>query len=106
MTIERAIDWTLSMQNKDGGFAAFDVDNDRLYLNEIPFSDMDSLCDTSCPDVTGRVLESFGLYRELVRELKQEEAENVQERLEKIEFAATRAVNYLRKTQEEQGSWF
>ena len=106
MTIERAIDWTLSMQNKDGGFAAFDVDNDRVYLNEIPFSDMDSLCDTSSPDVTGRVIECFGLYREVVHGKEREDAEGVSDRLEKIEIAVTRAITYLRATQEEQGSWF
>jgi squalene-hopene/tetraprenyl-beta-curcumene cyclase len=106
MTVERAIDWMLSMQNKDGGFAAFDVDNDRVYLNEIPFSDMDSLCDTSSPDVTGRVLESFGLYRETIQLQGAEDAENVRDRLEAIQKSVTRAVGYLRKTQEEQGSWF
>jgi squalene-hopene/tetraprenyl-beta-curcumene cyclase len=106
MTIERAMDWVISMQNKDGGFAAFDVDNDRLFLNEIPFSDMDSLCDTSSADVTGRVLEALGLYRELIASQNQEDAENVQNRLEKIEQATARGITYLRSTQEEQGSWF
>ena len=49
------------MQNRDGGWAAFDLDNDKEFLNEIPFSDMDSLCDPSSPDVAGRVLEAFGI---------------------------------------------
>ena len=49
------------MQNRDGGWAAFDVENDKIFLNKIPFSDMDSLCDPSSPDVTGRVIEAFGL---------------------------------------------
>jgi squalene-hopene/tetraprenyl-beta-curcumene cyclase len=106
MTIERGMDWVLSMQNEDGGWAAFDVDNDRLYLNEIPFSDMDSLCDTSSPDVTGRVLEAIGLYRSLVSEHSQEDAENVQGRLEKVKYSVQRGIEYLRKTQESQGSWF
>jgi squalene-hopene/tetraprenyl-beta-curcumene cyclase len=106
MTIERATDWMLSMQNKDGGFAAFDVDNNRVYLNEIPFSDMDSLCDTSSADVTGRVLEALGLYRELVNDQHQEDAENMQNRIDKIEQSIARGVSYLRSTQEQQGSWF
>ena len=106
MTVERAVDWMLSMQNKDGGFAAFDVDNDCLYLNEIPFSDMDSLCDTSSADVTGRVLESFGLYREIVRRKEREDAENMRERLETLDKSIQRGMQYLRKSQEEQGSWF
>lgn len=49
------------MQNKDGGWAAFDLHNDKLFLNKIPFSDMDSLCDPSTADVTSRILEAFGL---------------------------------------------
>ena len=49
------------MQNRDGGWAAFDIDNDAQFLNDIPFSDMDSLCDPSSPDVAGRVLEALGI---------------------------------------------
>lgn len=58
--IAKAIEWVLGMQNCDGGFAAFDLNNDRLFLNKIPFSDMDSLCDPSTADVTGRVVEALG----------------------------------------------
>ncbi|KAL4951033.1 squalene cyclase [Aspergillus filifer] len=56
-----AAHWIIGMQNPDGGWAAFDVENNKLWLNKIPFSDMDSLCDESCPDITGRILEAFGL---------------------------------------------
>lgn len=86
--VARALGWIRSMQNRDGGWAAFDVDNDRLYLNEIPFSDMDSLCDPSSPDVTGRVLEALGIAGEA------------------RDAAAARAVAYLRRSQEPEGSWF
>jgi hypothetical protein len=41
--------------------AASDVENDKLFLNRIPFSDMVSLWDPSIPDIIGRVLEAFGL---------------------------------------------
>ncbi len=91
----RAVRWVLGMQNKDGGWAAFDVDNDKLFLNEIPFSDMDSLCDPSSPDVTGRVIEALGLALAHSRLLETE-----------IVPACERALNYLRKTQELQGSWY
>jgi squalene-hopene/tetraprenyl-beta-curcumene cyclase len=93
--VTRAVSWLLGMQNRDGGFAAFDVDNDKLFLNEIPFSDMDSLCDPSSPDVTGRVLEAFGLVLSLSRKMERE-----------LVPACERALNYLRKSQEVQGSWF
>ncbi|KAH9432199.1 hypothetical protein MCOR02_006904 [Pyricularia oryzae] len=49
------------MQNRDFGWAAFDADNDAFYLHATPFSDMDSLTDSSTPDVTGHVLEMLGL---------------------------------------------
>jgi squalene-hopene/tetraprenyl-beta-curcumene cyclase len=85
----QATDWVMSMQNKDGGWAAFDVGNDKRYLNEIPFSDMDSLCDESCPDVTGRVLEFLGILDKAC-----------------YKEASERGVEYLRANQESEGSWF
>jgi squalene-hopene/tetraprenyl-beta-curcumene cyclase len=87
--IERAVDWMLSMQNPDGGWAAFDLENDRLFLNQIPFSDMDSLCDPSTPDVTGRVLEALGALGD-----------------RRHRAASGRGLAYLRRTQEPEGSWF
>jgi len=86
--VARALAWLRSMQNRDGGWAAFDVDNDRTFLNEIPFSDMDSLCDPSSPDVTGRVLEALAISGETGGD------------------AVARALDYLRRSQEPEGSWF
>jgi squalene-hopene/tetraprenyl-beta-curcumene cyclase len=93
--IQRAVRWMIGMQNKDGGWAAFDVDNDKLFLNEIPFSDMDSLCDPSSPDVTGRVIEALGI---VLSHSKLMEAEIVP--------ACEKGINYIRKTQEHPGSWY
>jgi squalene-hopene/tetraprenyl-beta-curcumene cyclase len=96
-TVRLATQWMLGMQNRDGGWAAFDVNNDKLFLNQIPFSDMDSLCDPSSPDVTGRVIEAVGLVLETCPDhpLKEE-----------IMRATEAGVAYLRRTQETQGSWF
>lgn len=88
-TIQRAAQWIVSMQNKDGGWGAFDKDNDKLFLNKIPFSDMDSLCDPSTPDVTGRVLEAFGLLAD-----------------DRYSYTIKKALDYIRKTQEPEGSWY
>jgi squalene-hopene/tetraprenyl-beta-curcumene cyclase len=88
-TIRRAVAWMRSMQNRDGGWAAFDVDNDKAFLNQIPFSDMDSLCDPSSPDVAGRVLEALGILDDPA------DAE-----------ACRRGIEYLRRSQEPEGSWF
>jgi squalene-hopene/tetraprenyl-beta-curcumene cyclase len=87
--VERAVAWMLSMQNRDGGWGAFDVENDRVFLNEVPFSDMDSLCDPSSPDVTGRVLEALGILGD-----------------ERHADVCRRGVEYLRRSQEPEGSWF
>lgn len=88
-SVRRAVAWMRSMQNRDGGWAAFDLDNDRVFLNDIPFSDMDSLCDPSSPDVTGRVLEALGLLADPA------DAD-----------ACGRGIAYLRGSQEPEGSWF
>jgi len=87
--VRRGVAWMLSMQNPDGGWAAFDVKNDRLFLNQIPFSDMESLCDPSSPDVAGRVLEALGALG--TREHR---------------AACRRGIEYLRRSQEKEGSWF
>jgi squalene-hopene/tetraprenyl-beta-curcumene cyclase len=37
-TVRRAVDWLLGMQSSDGGWAAFDVDNNSQLLTHVPFS--------------------------------------------------------------------
>jgi len=51
---ERGVGWFLGMQNEDGGWASFDADNDRLYLNNIPFADHGALLDPPTADVSAR----------------------------------------------------
>ncbi|CAI7649725.1 unnamed protein product [Penicillium glandicola] len=96
-----AATWILGMQNPDGGWAAFDVENDKQFLNKIPFSDMDSLCDTSCADITGRILEAFGLM------MKHSSAKTgAAPLLFALRAACARGVHYLASTQEPNGSWY
>ena len=45
------------MQSSDGGWAAFDVDNNWYPLSEVPFADHNAMLDPTCPDITGRVVE-------------------------------------------------
>ncbi len=85
----RALDWLLSMQSKDGGWAAFDVDNDSQILTHVQFADHNAMLDPTCPDITGRVLEAVcrrgpGRGHPAVR----------------------RAVDYLKKVQQDDGSWY
>ena len=77
------------MQNKDGGWGAFDKDNDAEFLCRVPFADHNAMIDPSTPDLTGRVLEALALWG---NKLGQPQVD--------------RAVQYLRKTQESDGSWF
>jgi squalene-hopene/tetraprenyl-beta-curcumene cyclase len=100
-TVARAATWVCGMQNQDGGWAAFDVENDKLWLNKIPFSDMDALCDPSTADVTGRVLEAFGII------IKLAESEFIEPQvLGMISTASSKAIVYLIDEQERSGAWF
>lgn len=85
----RAIQWLLGMQSSDGGWAAFDVDNNWQLLNKVPFADHNAMLDPTCPDITGRVLEALA-RRGLDREHP----------------ALSAAVNYLLTHQKEDGSWY
>ncbi|CAG8181799.1 unnamed protein product [Penicillium nalgiovense] len=87
------------MQNNNGGWGAFDIHNDRLFLNKIPFSDMEALCDPSTADVTGRVLEAFGLLCQGTRKLPVNLVSD-------MSAACNRAVLYLNCTQESTGAWY
>jgi squalene-hopene/tetraprenyl-beta-curcumene cyclase len=88
-SVRRALDWLVGMQSKDGGFAAFDADNTSFYLNKIPFADHGALLDPPTSDVTARVVTV------LARIGRPED-----------ESALKRAIAYLRKQQEPDGSWF
>ncbi len=85
----RAIDWLLSMQSRDGGWAAFDVDNNWTPLSEVPFADHNAMLDPTCPDITGRVLEALCSCG-----------------LDGSHAAVRRGVQYLLRTQEQDGSWY
>ncbi|MBN2475590.1 MAG: squalene--hopene cyclase [Pirellulales bacterium] len=87
--IERGLQWMLAMQNDDGGWGAFDRNNHRAFLCHVPFADHNAMIDPSTPDLTGRVLESLG-------KLGRRQGDP----------AVDRAVAYMRRTQEPDGSWF
>jgi len=89
LSVTRALDWLVGMQSSDGGFAAFDCDNTFYYLNEIPFADHGALLDPPTSDVTARVVTALAYVG------------RPQDRV-----ALERAIAYLRKSQEPDGSWF
>jgi squalene-hopene/tetraprenyl-beta-curcumene cyclase len=105
LTVRRAVEWILGMQNDDGGWGAFDVNNDSLFLNKIPFSDMDSLCDPSSADVTGRILEAFGLLMEAFS--KPVYGKDIpQDLIDRISLSCDCGISYLAVEQEATGAWF
>jgi squalene-hopene/tetraprenyl-beta-curcumene cyclase len=85
----RAIQWLFDMQSKDGGWAAFDVDNDWRPLSFVPFADHNAMLDPTCPDITGRVLEALCAYG-----------------YNRSHPAVEKGVHYLIGAQEEDGSWY
>jgi squalene-hopene/tetraprenyl-beta-curcumene cyclase len=58
--IRRGVAWLLSMQNRDGGWGAFDHENNVQFLNHIPFADHNAMLDPSTADVTARAMECLG----------------------------------------------
>ncbi|MBM3753310.1 MAG: squalene--hopene cyclase [Acidobacteria bacterium] len=88
-TSKRAVQWLFDMQASDGGWAAFDVDNNWPALTHVPFADHNAMLDPTCPDISGRVLECLALHGVDVNHA-----------------AMRKGVEYLIRTQEQDGSWF
>jgi squalene-hopene/tetraprenyl-beta-curcumene cyclase len=87
--IDRAADWVLGMQSKNGGWGAFDADNTFYYLNAIPFADHGALLDPPTVDVSARCI---GLLAKLG--------------LKRDDPVIDRARAFLLREQERDGSWF
>jgi squalene-hopene/tetraprenyl-beta-curcumene cyclase len=77
------------MQNRDGGWGAFDRDNDRAILNHIPFADHNAMLDPSSPDLTARVLESLGQFGWNASHPR-----------------IRKAIQYLSREQTPEGAWY
>lgn len=90
---ERAIragaNWVMGMQSSDGGFAAFDADCQKKWLNQIPLADVEAVVDPSCPDLTGRVLEMMSAVG-----------------FSTGHPAARRAIDWLKQNQSADGAWW
>lgn len=88
-SVQRAINWMLSMQCKNGGWASFDKDNDRMVFQYVPFADHNAMLDPATVDITGRMLEMLATYG-----------------YDKSHPAVKKAIDFVRKEQEADGSWF
>jgi squalene-hopene/tetraprenyl-beta-curcumene cyclase len=88
-SVQRAIDWMLSMQCKNGGWASFDKDNDRMVFQHIPFADHNAMLDPATVDITGRILEMLATYG-----------------YDRNHRAVKKALKFIRDEQDPDGSWF
>ncbi len=86
--VRRGVKWTLAMQGDNGGWAAFDRNNNRSMLTHIPFSDFMTPLDPVSPDVTNHVLELLSQFGDTY-------AEEIH-----------RGLDYLEKSQEADGAWY
>jgi len=87
--ISQAVNWVIGMQNSNGGWGAFDIDNHYEYLNSIPFADHGALVDPSTADITGRCIEMFAMLG-----------------YDRSFTPIARALEFLQVDQHECGAWF
>lgn len=87
--MERGLRWAVAMQGTDGGWGAFDRDNNKTILNNIPYADHGAVLDPSTSDLTGRMLELLGGLG-----------------LRMGDPVVDRAVAFLKREQESDGAWY
>jgi len=88
-SVRRAVDWILAMQCRNGGWASFDRDNNRMIFQAIPFADHNAMLDPATVDITGRVLECLATQGFSLKDKP-----------------VQRAIEFIRREQEPDGSWF
>ena len=85
----RGLNWTLTFQCKDGGWAAFDKDCTKSILEKVPFADHNAMLDPECVDITARILELLGYENFDINHPQIQEA-----------------LKFIRERQEDDGSWY
>ena len=89
VAINKGIQWLIGMQSKNGGWAAFDKDNNNFFLAKFPFFDFGEILDPPSVDVTAHVVEALGMMG-----------------YKKDNPIIKKALAYIYKEQELDGSWF
>lgn len=87
--LERAMRWQLSMQNRDGGWAAFDKGCDKEILKYVPFADHNAMLDPSTADITARTLVAL-----------------LRHGFDRDDPEVKRGIRFLYRHQEPDGSWY
>jgi squalene-hopene/tetraprenyl-beta-curcumene cyclase len=88
--LARAEEWVLGLQSQNGAWGAFDADNEYYYLNNIPFADHGALLDPPTEDVTARCVSMLAQFGQTLKNSP----------------AARAGVDYLKRTQLDEGSWY
>jgi len=83
----RGLKWVKKMQNKNGGWAAFDSNNNLQILSQVPYGDFMTPLDPTSPDVTAHAIELIA-------------------KTDPADVSLKRAIAYLKQVQEPDGSWF
>lgn len=87
--IHQAVVWVTGMQSSDGGWGAFDIDNNSLYLNDIPFADHGALLDPPTSDLAGHCVEMLAMLG-----------------YDRSFAPLARGLDFLYREQEDDGAWF
>jgi len=87
--VDRAIEWLVAMQSRNGGWGAFDRNNTQTWTRDIPFADFGEMIDPPSVDVTGHILECLGRLGRRIGDP-----------------AVDRGLAYLRREQESDGAWY
>lgn len=88
-SFQRGLKWMLTFQCKDGGWASFDKDCTKGILEKVPFADHNAMLDPECADITARILELLGYENFSVDDPQ-----------------VQKALEFIRNTQEPDGSWY
>jgi squalene-hopene/tetraprenyl-beta-curcumene cyclase len=89
-SVVRAREWQLGMQSRNGGWGAFDADNTHYFINHIPYADHGAFLDPPTEDVTARTVSMLAQAGHS----------------EQNDHALRRALDFLRRTQRQDGSWY
>ncbi len=92
-SMRKGIEWVFAMQNRDGGWGSFDKDNDKMLLQYVPYADHNAMLDPSSVDITARTLEMCSYF-------------SIGKSHPKWGRGVQRALEYIYRDQEADGSWF
>ncbi|AMN40771.1 squalene--hopene cyclase [Rhodoplanes sp. Z2-YC6860] len=88
--LARAEEWIVGLQSENGAWGAFDADNEFYYLNNIPFADHGALLDPPTEDVTARCISMLAQFGKTLKNSP----------------AVQAGVDYLKRMQMAEGSWY